>query len=124
MPPRQVRQVREKSQAKTAEEKATLKNNIKWDTLMDEGLANRLAKKWREWSSGNKMGLCREWATELKIIQDDETGVKTKAHVHQMISRYNQAKDLEKTTGAGSLLQKKIRLNGKWETVDMDLRAQ
>lgn len=60
--------------------------NIKWDKSIDEGIAIRLAKHWKEWQGGNKTQSCRLWAAELGIKLDPK-GLRTKGYIITVMER-------------------------------------
>ena len=67
--------------------------------------------------------MARYWAKALGIDDKDKNGVRTKAHVHQMLTRYRARKDIETATGAGIIWFLKT-MDGKVKEVDMTIQDQ
>ena len=79
---------------------------ISWGGALDTGLAMLMKDHWSEWGScRNKMELCRKWAAKLGISHQDPNGEKTKAHVAYLQSSHAKARELLKSTGAGTKIR-------------------
>ena len=80
----------------------TTGTSIKWSGHLSKMLAYKMKDEYKEkFLTGNKIQVSKQWAVELGIRLKDEKGEKTKAHVHQLLKKYKDAKELQLKTGWG-----------------------